>query len=262
MPQINLLFVGDVVGGGGCDILRRHLPDLKREKNIDITVVNGENSADGNGIHVKSAEHIFASGADIITTGNHAFRRREVYEEYDTNPYLLRPANFPPSAPGRGLTVIDKGRYQAAVINLMGVALMEPLDNPFDVADRLIAEAKNKGADIIFVDFHAEATSEKKCMGYYLDGRVSAVIGTHTHVQTADEQILPCGTAYLTDVGMTGPSQSVLGIDPPLAIKKQKEKLPVRFEYAAGKCEIDAAVIAIDTKTAKACSIERLRISD
>jgi metallophosphoesterase (TIGR00282 family) len=188
---MNILALGDVVGGVGCRFLRKHLPSLKKMKGIDLVIANGENSADGNGLTPTSAQYLFDSGVDVITTGNHSFRRRESYDFYDSCPYLLRPANFPSSAPGKGFCVVDMGRIQVGVVNLMGVVYLESMESPFDVADRLLSQDLPK---ITLVDFHAEATGEKGALASYLDGRVSAVFGTHTHVQTADERVLPGGT--------------------------------------------------------------------
>ena len=254
---MNILAIGDVVGTPGCDFLRRHLPALKNLYRIDLCIVNGENSADGNGITPGSAAHILASGADVITTGNHVFRRREIYEFLDENPHVLRPANYPDSAPGHGYYIVDKGRTQVCVVNLMGTVYMDALANPFMTMDHILSKV---GSGPVLVDFHAEATSEKKALGYYLDGRVSAVYGTHTHVQTADEQILPNGTGYITDIGMTGPSASVLGVDPQQAIRRFVTKMPVRFQNAPGPCALNGVVLCIDDKNKQAISIEKVRI--
>ena len=254
---MNILALGDVVGSIGCRFLRRHLPSLKKLKGIDLVIANGENSADGNGLTPASAQYLFDSGVDVITSGNHSFRRRESYELYDSCPALLRPANFPAAAPGKGFYVVDRGRIQIGVLNLIGVVYMESMESPFDAADRILAAGVPK---ITVVDFHAEATGEKRALGYYLDGRVSAVFGTHTHVQTSDEEILPNGTGYLSDLGMTGPVRSILGVRPELVIQKMRTKMPVRFDLADGDCRIDGAVISVDEKTAKAVSIERIQI--
>ncbi len=247
---MNILMFGDVVGQIGCDCLARNLSKLRREHNADFVIVNGENSADGNGITQQSAQQLLAMGADVITTGNHCFRRRceSIYE----NPCILRPANFPEGAAGGGTFTADLGRMQLTVINLMGTAYMEPLDNPFTVIDRLLDAIDSK---IILVDFHAEATAEKRAMGYYLAGRVSAVVGTHTHVQTADSEILEHGTAYITDLGMTGPMRSVLGVAPELAIQKQRMHTPVTFKEADGACMINGVCITVDDRTGKATAI-------
>lgn len=256
---MKILAIGDVVSKQGCEHLRKILPELKRETNADIVIVNGENSAVGNGILPQSAEYIFDSGADVITLGNHALRRPEIADYLDEHENIIRPANFHSSAPGNGMAIIDKGFCQIAVINLQGVAFLDNNENPFDCADRMIKKAKDIGAKIIIIDFHAEATGEKKALAFYLDGQISAIFGTHTHVQTSDEQILPCGTGYITDLGMTGPYYSVLGVTPELAIKKIKTNLPVRFQNEDGPCTLEGCVFEIDNKTGKTTNIERLR---
>lgn len=258
---MKILAIGDVIGKIGCTFLREKLPQLKKIRQIDVVIANGENSSDGNGITPASAEYLFTSGVDVITTGNHAFRRKESYDLYDNCEYLIRPANFPNgTTPGKGMTILDMGKIQVAVINLMGTAYLEPLDCPFKEADRLIAQAKEANAKIIIVDFHAEATGEKRAMGYYLDGRVSAMFGTHTHVQTSDATILPQGSGYITDVGMTGPIDSVLGVKPEIIIKKFTEKLPQRFEIATGDCKLNCVLMEIDDKTGKTVNIEAIEI--
>lgn len=254
---MNILAIGDVVGSIGCRFLREHLPQLKKYKGIDLVIANGENSADGNGITPSSAEYLFSSGVTVITAGNHTFRRKECYELFDSEDCLLRPANFPAGTPGKGICIVDMGRVQVGVINLMGVVYMENLDCPFATADALL---KKELPRITLVDFHAEASGEKGAMGYYLDGRVSAVFGTHTHVQTADECILPNGTGFITDLGMTGPIQSILGVKPELVIQKQKTKMPVRFDLADGNCHMDCVLFEISDKSGKTISIERIKI--
>lgn len=222
------------------------LPKLKKEYKADIVIVNGENSAVGNGIHPQSAEFIFSCGADVITLGNHGLRRPEIYDYLDEHEYIIRPANYHPSAPGRGMTIIDKGYAKLAVINLQGTVYLEPIRNPFDAVDELIDSAKNQGATAIIIDFHAEATSEKRAMGFYVDGRASAIFGTHTHVQTSDNQILPGGTGYITDIGMTGPLQSVLGVSKERVIEKMRTGLPVRFKNEDIECTIEGCFFEID----------------
>lgn len=255
---MRILAIGDVVGTSGCAFLRSRLPNLKKVEKIDFVVANGENSASGNGITPESARYLFSSGVDVITGGNHSFRRREIFGLYDESQLLLRPANYPEkTTPGKGWTIYDMGRIQIGIINLLGCTYMESLENPFDVADRIINELQTK---ITIVDFHAEATSEKLALGYYLDGKVSAIFGTHTHVQTADEKILKSGTGYITDVGMTGPDVSVLGVDPVLAIKKFREKLPVRFENAHGDCRMDGIIFDIDEISGSTISLKRIQI--
>ncbi len=252
---MRILFVGDVVAQCGCEFLGEKLHHLKSFYNIDITVVNGENSATGNGITRHSCEYLTQIGADVITTGNHAFKRRESLDIYEEVPHLLRPVNYPNDVIGRGVYTLDMGRCTVAVVNLMGVVYMEPLGNPYQTMDVLLKDIPTPN---IIVDFHAEASAEKKAMGYYLDGRVTAVLGTHTHVQTADEQILPGGTAFITDVGYTGPEESVLGVAKELAIERQRLNIPVRFAEAQTPCFVNAVVVDFDEKSGKARSIERI----
>ncbi|WP_028509607.1 TIGR00282 family metallophosphoesterase [Ruminococcus sp. NK3A76] len=252
---MNLLFLGDVVGDMGCDILEKKMYSLKQKYKIDLVVVNGENSATGNGLTRYSYQRLVSVGADVITTGNHCFKRKEALPLYDENDTLLRPANFPKGVPGHGYTTLDLGYCQIAVVNLMGTTYMEPLDNPFFCIDSVLDEIDARN---IMVDIHSEATSEKKAMGFYLDGRVTAVIGTHTHVQTADEMILPKGTAYITDAGMTGPELSVLGVKSELAIEKIKYHAPVKFEESENPCFINGVVIDFDENSGKANKIIRI----
>jgi metallophosphoesterase (TIGR00282 family) len=254
---MNILCVGDVVGSAGCNFLRRVLPDVKRKNSVDICIVNGENAADGNGLTPVAADNILKSGADVITGGNHIYRRQELYDYLETSEFVLRPGNYPSSAPGRGLCIIDRGRYQVAVINLLGVVYMEPLACPFDTLDKLLEQAGRPKYCV--VDFHAEATAEKKALAFHADGRISALYGTHTHVQTADEQILPSGTGYITDIGMTGPVVSVLGIRPEQAVSKMHGKLPVRFSTADGACSMNAVLITISDATGKTTAIKRVK---
>ncbi len=255
---MNILCVGDVVGHIGCDHLKAVLPKVKRELAVDVCIVNGENSADGNGILPVSAEAIFAAGADVITGGNHTFRRREFYDRLEENEFVLRPANMPAGTPGRGMTVIDRGRYQLTVINLLGCVYMEAMDSPFDTLDRLLSEAGSP--KLCVVDFHAEATAEKRALAAWADGRISALFGTHTHVATADEQILPGGTGFQTDVGMTGPIQSCLGVKTELAVEKMRTKLPVRFAAAEGACAMDGVLFTIDERTGHTTAVRRVRV--
>lgn len=256
---MKVLCIGDVVSSIGCKFLRDKLPTLKKTMGIDIVVCNGENSADGNGVLPVSADYLFSSGVDVITLGNHAFRRKEIYPYLDDNNYIVRPANFPRSTtPGRGYCILDCGKYTLAVINLIGnVFNSAPVDCPFYTVDSILDEIE---ADIIIVDIHAEATSEKRSLGFYLDGRVSAVFGTHTHVLTADAQVLPKGTGYVTDAGMTGPIQSVLGVKPEITVRSFRDKLPVRFETLDDECMMDCVLFEIDEKTSKAVSAEAMSI--
>ncbi len=246
---MKILCIGDVCGSSGCDALRKFLPKFKAEHQIDMTIVNGENSYDKNGIVKQTSDHIFDSGADIITTGNHVFRRKDFYDVLDNSDCVIRPANYTKNAHGKGYTICDMGRVRVGVINLLGAIYINAPLNPFSVVDEIIDELKSDGVRVIVVDFHAEATGEKRAMGYYLDGRVSALFGTHTHVQTSDAQILPKGTGYITDVGMTGPRNSVLGMDVDIAITKVKDMLPVPFEFASGKSSVGGIVFEIDEKS-------------
>lgn len=254
---MNVLAVGDVVGTQGCEFLRKHLPLIKKLKGIDMVIANGENSAPGNGISISSAQHLFDSGVDVITTGNHVFRKTEIYEYLDGKSPIVRPANLHREAPGKGFCVIDKLSYQVCVINLLGTVFMDNPFNAFDCVDSIIKDFSNT---IIIVDFHAEATSEKRALSYYLDGKVSVVFGTHTHVQTADEQILPKGTGYITDLGMTGPTHSVLGVDCQSAINKIRTRLPSRFEISNNPCCISGCIFSIDEKCLNTVFVERICI--
>lgn len=259
--MINVLCIGDVIGTVGMKYLHRHLPALKRLKNIDAIIVNGENSADTNGITPDSANYLLNCGVDLITTGNHSFQRKESYSIYESsNVPVIRPANYPSKAPGIGSAVIDIGRARIRVINMMGTVGMNPvLDCPFATSDRLLEGIDEK---IIIMDMHAEATAEKRALACYLDGKISAMFGTHTHVQTADEQILPGGTGFITDVGMTGPVNSVIGVSIDAAIEKMKTKMPVRLNYADGKCMLNAVIFVIDEKSGKTRDVERINISN
>ncbi len=254
----NILFIGDVVGNAGCEFLRSKLRSIRKLYCIDITVVNGENSAQGNGITKHSADMLLNSGADVVTTGNHAFKRREALDIYNSS-FIIRPANYPEtgSCPGSGVCILDMGAYSAAIINLLGTVGLDPLDNPFTVIDKLLEDIKTPN---IFLDFHAEATSEKKAMGYHLAGRVTGVFGTHTHVQTADETILSSHTAYITDLGMTGPENSILGVEIRPALDRLRYRMPVRFREAEGNCFLCGVVVEFDEKTGKSHKIERIII--
>lgn len=255
---MNILTIGDIVGANGCEFVRAKLPALKKLKSIDVVIANGENSSDGNGITPSSAKYLFDSGVDIITLGNHTYRRHEIYDYLDETDSIIRPANFPAGAPGKGICIYDMGRNSIAVINLMGQVYIDSVDCPFAKLDELL---KTAGLPkICIVDFHGEATGEKRAFAYYADGRVTGIFGTHTHVQTADECVLPKGTGYITDAGMTGTIESVLGVKPELVIKKLKTKLPVRFDFERGSCKMDCAIFEADEKTGLCRSIERLSL--
>lgn len=259
---MRVLVIGDVFSKAGCEFLKKKLPLIKREEKIDLTIVNGENSAEGNGITPFSANEIFAAGADVITGGNHTVRRKEFYSFLDENDFTLRPANFTSCEIGKGYTEIDLGYARAAVINLSGKIYFEDktIGNPFLVADELIEKATKNGIKNIFVDFHAEATSEKRALGFYLDGRASAVFGTHTHVQTADEQILPKGTGYITDLGMTGVKNSVLGVKSEIIVERLKSNDMSKFIAAEGEGTLNGCIFDIDKNTGLAAGVKRINI--
>ncbi len=259
---MRLLAVGDVCSPCGVNAVKTILPKIKKEKNIDAVIINGENSAEGNGITPDVAEYLFNCGADVITGGNHSLRRSEIYDYLDTKDYILRPHNLIDAEAGKGYCLVDFGKFSMAVINLSGTIYMErtPAENPFNVADELIERAKSDGANVIVVDFHAEATSEKRALGFYLDGKVSVVFGTHTHIQTADEQILQNGTGYITDLGMTGPKDSVLGVKKEIIIQRLKNNDMSKFQFADGEATFCGCIFDIDLKSGKTVSIERITI--
>ncbi|MBO5837585.1 MAG: TIGR00282 family metallophosphoesterase [Oscillospiraceae bacterium] len=257
--DLKVLAVGDVVGKPGMDRVCRSLRYLKRQTNADFVVVNGENAAVV-GMTPQQAEDIFDAGADVITMGNHTFSKQEIAQYMDDNRRVLRPANYAPQAPGYGWGVYDTQKGQIAVIDLQGRCNMDyGPDNPFLAVDKILKEIDTK---LILVEIHAEATSEKLAMGYMLDGKVSALWGTHTHVPTADTQILPQGTGYVTDLGMTGPKHSVLGIAPRLSIAKFRGDLPERYRWAEGDTKMEAVLFTIDTETGLCRCVERVDICD
>ncbi len=253
-----VLAVGDITGESGVAFLRRHLGRLKREKGIDFAVVNAENAA-GNGLLPAQAEDIFAAGADVITLGNHTFGKMQIAHFLDENPYILRPANYTGRASGRGWGVYDCGRVQVGVLNLIGRCGLDfNAENPFTTADRVLKNADKP--TFVLVDFHAQATSEKLAMSYYLDGRVSALWGTHTHVPTADEHVCPKGTGYITDLGMTGPRESVLGIRPEQSVEFFLGGLPGRYRTAEGACKLQGAIFTLDSGTGLCVGVERIEV--
>ncbi len=252
-----VLAIGDVVGEQGLEHLRRHLHALKKLKDIHFTVVNGEN-ASSVGVMPDQVEVMYRAGADVVTLGNHTFGKMQIRDRLEDDPYLLRPANYTAKAPGRGYGIYDCGCIQIGVMNLIGRCGLDfNAENPFTTADRLL---KGEKVRFTLVDFHAEATSEKLAMGYYLDGKVSALWGTHTHVPTADEQILPKGTGYITDLGMTGPVNSVLGIRPQQSIENFLGGLPGRYQVADGPCKMQGAVFSLDSDTGLCIGVERIDI--
>ena len=260
---ITLLFIGDVVGRPGRAITRLALPRLVARHGVDLVIANVENAAGGKGVTRDVAETLLDYGVQVMTTGNHVWDKKEALQYIAHQPRLLRPGNYPAGVPGRGrYSARIRDGVAVGVVNVMGRIFMNPLDNPFHVVREQIAAVRAEhGARIVFVDFHAEATSEKQAMGWHLDGEVTAVAGTHTHVQTADERILPNGTAYITDVGMTGPHDSIIGTDTRPALQRFLDGLPAKFETAARNPRINAIVVAADPGTGRARSIERVDLS-
>lgn len=265
---MKLLFIGDIFGSAGRRIVREHLGHVVERNNVDLIIANAENSAGGFGVTPAIADELFDLGCEVLTTGNHVWDKREIIEYFNSvngDPSgrarrVLRPANFAEGVPGIGwFEGVTRAGQSYAVINLQGRVFMQDNDDPFRKADALLAQIKSK---VILVDFHAEATSEKIALGWYLDGRVTAVLGTHTHVPTADNRVLPKGTAYQTDVGMSGPYDSVIGVDKDQIVQKFLTGLPVRFEAAKGDPRFCAAVITCDEKTGRAHSIERIMLGE
>jgi 2',3'-cyclic-nucleotide 2'-phosphodiesterase len=254
--EFRVLFVADVVGHPGRDAVKAILPGLKRELRPHLTVLNGENAAGGFGLTAKIAAELKGAGADVITSGNHVFGQKEFAGELAGLTGVLRPANYPPAAPGQGWWVAGADGARVLVINLMGRIFMDPHDDPFQVVDRLLAE--HGETPNVIVDMHAEATSEKTAMGWYLDGRVSAVVGTHTHIPTADARVLPGGTAYVTDVGMVGPRDSCIGMDKEVVIQRFLTGVPNRFVVASGPVTFNSVLVTINPSTGRATSIQRI----
>ena len=258
---MRILFIGDIFGKPGREVARRAIPALIERESIDFVIANVENSAAGFGVTGDLADAILSYGVDAMTSGNHVWDKKEILDYIPRQPKLIRPANFPPGTPGRG-SYVGKTRTgePIGVINVMGRIFMQPLDDPFAVVQKEIEAMRGK-ARVILVDFHAEATSEKVAMGWLLDGRVTAVFGTHTHVQTADDRILPKGTAYLTDVGMTGPHDSIIGVTTEVALGRFLNGMPARFESATGPGRLNAVLVTADRSTGRATAIQRLNLS-
>jgi 2',3'-cyclic-nucleotide 2'-phosphodiesterase len=258
---MRLLFVGDIVGRPGRELIQRGLRAIVDFHQIDLTIANAENAAAGSGITREIGDQLLGYGVDVMTSGNHIWAKREAIDYIGTEPRLLRPANFPAGVPGNGsyLARTEAGQ-SVGVINVMGRVFMAPIDDPFTVVLQEIEKLRDR-ARVIFVDFHAEATSEKVAMGWHLDGKVTALVGTHTHVQTADERILPKGTAYLTDVGMTGPHDSVIGVEVAAVLGRFLNAMPARFETASGNPRLNAVIVDADEKTGRATEIERVSYS-
>jgi len=255
---MRILFIGDVVGRPGREYLAKNLGRIRNEYKIDMCIANGENASHGKGITLNSANELNMCGVDVITLGNH-WLNRDMTTVFDDFKYMVRPANFPASLPGEGSVVFDCGKARVGVINVQGRIYLDPLNSPFESVEKEIEKIK-ENCDIIFVDFHAEATSEKAALGCFLDGKVAAVVGTHTHVQTADEKILRAGTAFITDVGMTGVEESILGVKSNIIVDRLAKHISARFELAEGAVQFNAVVIDADEKSGKAVGIERINI--
>jgi len=256
---LRLLIIGDVVGRSGRRAVKVNLGRLKKELALDMVIANGENAAGGKGITKEVAHELFASGVDVLTMGNHVWNKREAFEYIDGEIRIIRPANYPPGVPGIGAGVFDKcKKAKVAVVNLAGRVFLQSIDCPFRKADEILERLAGK-VRVVIIDFHAEATSEKVALGWYLDGRVSALIGTHTHVQTADECILPGGTAYITDIGMTGPFNSIIGVKKEMVLDSFITQIPQRFEVATGPFQFNGVVVDIDENSGKATAITRIQ---
>jgi metallophosphoesterase (TIGR00282 family) len=255
---VKILFIGDVVGSPGRKIVHDRLADIVAQRKIDLCIANGENSASGFGITPRLAEELFASGVEVITGGNHIWDRKEIIDFFPHEPRLIRPANFPEGSAGKGQYVgVARNGVKFAVLNLQGRTFMTPLEDPFRTVNREL-ESLPEDVKVIVVDMHAEATSEKQAMGWHLDGRVSAVLGTHTHVPTADNRVLPGGTAYITDVGMTGPHDSVIGMEKKPIVQRFLDSMPTKFTVAEGDVQMNSVEIEVDAETGRAKSIERV----
>jgi len=258
--RVNTLFIADIVGKPGLAITTKLLPGLIKKHRVDFCIANGENACDGKGLTVKIARKFFELGVHVITSGNHIWDNRDIYESLDSDPRILRPANYPEGNIGKGSTVVEnKDGLKLGVLNLQGRTFMFSIDCPFRKAESELEKLK-KQTKLIFVDFHAEASAEKIALGWHLDGQVTAVVGTHTHVPTADERLLPDGTAYLTDAGMTGPFDSVIGLKRELAIKRFLVQTPVRYKPAEENIKLCAVLVKADKETGKAESIERIML--
>jgi metallophosphoesterase (TIGR00282 family) len=255
---VRILFIGDVVGSPGRRGLAAAMPQLRDQHRPDVVIVNGENSAGGLGITEKTAAELFAAGADVITTGNHVYRHRDAYDYLDREERIVRPANYPHGNPGRGHTVVEKGGRRLAVVNLSGAVQLQVARSPFHEADALLERLADR-SEAVLVDFHAEVTSEKVAMGWHLDGRVAAVVGTHTHIPTADARVLPGGTAYVSDVGMTGSRAGVIGVKREQALESFLTQMPVRFETAEEDVWVMGAMIDVES-SGRARSIEQILV--
>mgnify|MGYP005838616453 CR=1 FL=1 len=254
---MKVLFIGDIVGNPGRKAVKEVIAELRKQESIDFCIANGENSAGGSGITYVVAQELYKSGIDAITLGNHTWSKREVLNFIDCDTKIVRPANYPVDLPGKGSAVINGQNGKIGVVNLLGRVYMDNIDCPFKAAEKEIAYLKSF-VKVIIIDMHAEATSEKNALAWYLDGRVSCVFGTHTHVQTADERILPCGTGYITDVGMTGPSEGIIGVEREIIIQKFLTHMPAKFEVAKGSVQFNAIIADIDDRTGKTVKLQRI----
>ena len=258
---MNFLIIGDIVGTPGMEAVRRNISKLKEQFNIDFTIANGENSADGMGITKKLLNDMYAYGIDVVTMGNHTWGKKDIFSFIDEEERLIRPANYPKGLVGKGSTIINCKGKMIGIINLIGrVEMGGTFDSPFEVANEEIEKLKNNSAEIIIVDFHAEATAEKKALAYYLKDKVNIMFGTHTHVQTADEIIYDTGMGYITDVGMTGPKDSIIGMAPEAALKRFLTQIPERYACAEGDFMLNAVVFSLDESTNKVTNIQRICI--
>ena len=262
LTPIRVLFIGDIVGEPGREALRAYLPDIVASHDVHFVIANCENAAAGRGVTPKITRFLLGCGVDVLTSGNHIWDRPEIIPFIDDEPKLIRPANFPSSLPGRGMGIYETATgVKVAVMNLCGRLFMDSYDNPFEYASDMVREALSE-TPVIILDFHAEATSEKQAMGWFLDEKVSAVLGTHTHVQTADERVLPGGTAYITDVGMTGSADSIIGMDRDKALKRFLTMLPQRLEPAKENVALYAVILEIDLSNGRALGISRVRVGE
>lgn len=253
---MNVLFIGDIVGRPGQEYTKAILREHFRDKRLDLVIANGENSTNGRGLNHHAADYLYDAGVEIITLGNHAWDQRDLVEFIDDDERIVRPANYPEGTPGRGYTICRVGQQQVLIINVMGRTFLSQLDCPFRTVEGILQQHSN--IKHVIVDMHAETTSEKLAMGWYFDGRVSAVLGTHTHVQTADERILPGGTGYISDVGMVGPRNGILGMDREAVIYRQRTHMPVRFEVADGPRQFSAVQLVVDNESGKVTEMKRI----
>jgi metallophosphoesterase (TIGR00282 family) len=258
MNEFKILALGDVVGPDAVKYIGEKLWNFRRQKGANMVICNAENACAGNGLDPQSADKLLAGGCDILTGGNHIFRKKEIRRYLDDNRNLIRPANYPAGTPGNGYIIVNINGVRILVINVLGTIYLDPLNCPFDTVERILGR-ENGRYDIAVIDIHAEATSEKLALGYYFDGKIAAIFGTHTHVATADAQILPYGSGYVTDLGMSGPPDGVLGIRSDIIIEKLRTKLPVKFEFAQGTTEVNGVMFSIDLMTGKCLSVERIK---